>query len=856
MSLPTAPKDVSAHPIKGSVVDPVVKADKEADVDRKIRLYGVIEAFRQGRMPSNAQIDETLQYVTANSPVDENALSAEGRKLIQDARDIVETARVMVQEKNADELFQNFVWHTRDVDVDAAKKDPSQVLPVDKEKAKDDGQIAVQHLRTILSLILTNSEVRKLLSDFSLIGRDLLARGASKAADGLRPDQEALAHVNDSAPNDQFVTKGGRTAGPNETPVLEARVPGTDHTVSQHPKDALGTGATVKTSEGETLSGQEAYERGQNKAGELQAQGQGLAQDAQGQAQDHIDDVQNSSDPEVASEEKKRGLFDKVRGLRDNLSSKVPQEHKDRAAEHKDRAREFFTEEYFPEERRDQFIFRGKKVIIECQKHDDYQESIRWLLGYAEEYAAHGKTIAAHGKDSHGALTGQDGLQTATSELRTLLERFAGGQSMDVVFDAANALIEDAKADEGLREWFKSVDAYLRKVLLDAGYVLEPDCNSRGTAIRDSGRQFYDGKYKTHFDNLFSSVGTFFKAMGNDPLNVRFGEDWARLTRDLLFDSEGGLKFKPELWGDIRKVILPTLVDKVGYIPIPRIEYTDDALDLVVENLTLSGRNLFPNVVSLEAHNFVKFSPYATIPDEGHHEFTFTFAQMQADMRDVAFYFRKKTGIPKLSDSGLADVVLGGEGLTATVHLVASTKDKSSVFKVKNVVVKVDTLKFSIRDSKHDFLYKTLKPLATGLVKKQIQKAIKDAITTGMEYVDGQLVGVRDRYDAAKATEGASRAQVLHDTFAQKKEEASATASTASAKNSHFKVVHNKRNSILSDSGHPAGWVNRTTEREESAVKGADWRSEAFSIVNPTSPSSPTSPTAGASPSHVGAGAA
>jgi hypothetical protein len=36
---------------------------------------------------------------------------------------------------------------------------------------------------------------------------------------------------------------------------------------------------------------------------------------------------------------------------------------------------------------------------------------------------------------------------------------------------------------------------------------------------------------------------------------------------------------------------------------------------------------------------------------------------MQADMRDVAFYFRKKSGI-KMTDSGLADVVLGGEGLT------------------------------------------------------------------------------------------------------------------------------------------------------------------------------------------------
>jgi hypothetical protein len=85
------------------------------------------------------------------------------------------------------------------------------------------------------------------------------------------------------------------------------------------------------------------------------------------------------------------------------------------------------------------------------------------------------------------------------------------------------------------------------------------------------------------------------------------------------------------------------------------------------------------------------------------------------------------------------------------------------VFKVKSVIVKVDTLKFSIRDSKHDFLYKTLKPLATGLVKKQIEKAIRSSITTGMEYVDGQLVGVRDRMASAKVTEGESRSKVLQD---------------------------------------------------------------------------------------------
>ena len=89
----------------------------------------------------------------------------------------------------------------------------------------------------------------------------------------------------------------------------------------------------------------------------------------------------------------------------------------------------------------------------------------------------------------------------------------------------------------------------------------------------------------------------------------------------------------------------------------------------MVENLTLQGRNLFPNFVEIEASNSMKFSPYNTISDSGRHVFKLTLRQIQADMRDVAFYYRKKTGIPKLADSGLADVLLGGGGLNVCLPL-------------------------------------------------------------------------------------------------------------------------------------------------------------------------------------------
>jgi len=48
---------------------------------------------------------------------------------------------------------------------------------------------------------------------------------------------------------------------------------------------------------------------------------------------------------------------------------------------------------------------------------------------------------------------------TVTSELRPLLECFANGHSMDVIFVAANMLIDDGNNDGALGEWFRSLNS-------------------------------------------------------------------------------------------------------------------------------------------------------------------------------------------------------------------------------------------------------------------------------------------------------------------------------------------------------------------------------------------------------------
>ena len=100
----------------------------------------MVEAFRNGRLPTNAQIDKTLQYILDHSPVDVHKLSPEGKNLVQDIKDILETSRLMVHQKNADQLLQNFIWHTRAVDSQKLKTNGLNEAPPDESLKSDTDQ--------------------------------------------------------------------------------------------------------------------------------------------------------------------------------------------------------------------------------------------------------------------------------------------------------------------------------------------------------------------------------------------------------------------------------------------------------------------------------------------------------------------------------------------------------------------------------------------------------------------------------------------------------------------------------------------------------------------------------------------
>lgn len=725
---------------------------KEADVDRKMRFYGILQAFRQGRMPDNEQIFDALTYAEKNSPVDESKLSDEGKVLVKDIREIIASLRNIVKTKNSDQEIQKFIHSSAKADYKGAT---GMTSSTSKEEAKKDSETAGEALRTLVKLFLRNGEVRKLANDLGLIGRDVFADAAQYTAGKTRPGEEKMASVDQPAPENEF----------------HDDIPQGFKTKSKEEKEAEKLKKESEKKESEAVNGD----------------------------------------------------------AKTNVADKIPDKHKETAKEHKEKTLNYLKEN-FPQERRDQFIYRFKKVLVECQRHKDYQDAMDFFLTAFENYKGVANDAHTQVEQNAKSLGNESSLSSAIKDFRTVLERFANGRPTQPIVDALDVLYNDCAKDPELKNFFKQVDTYVRRCVQEPGFVMKEEANTQARQLRTEGKKFFvgegegqKGKYQPHLEKFFDEVKTFFSAMGDDPVNKDFGEKWHKLGRDVFFDSEGKATFKPHLWDDIRDPILPQLLKHVGFIPIPRIEYSDPMVDLVIENLNIDPANILPNLAEIEAHHFHRISAFKNIKDNHKGSVKILLSQIQTDIRDVAWSINKKQGFPSLKDSGLADVFLGGQGLTVSVALETETGTRDA-FKVKEVKCKIHKIDFAVRKSKHSVLIKILRPLARSIIKKQIctvaQKGIRDA-----------LEQLNEHLTVAKEAEKGKKMDTLKARFNPEKE-------PKGEPKGQFKLPTSKRDSILPNMGSPDGWVNKIdTKAEEASASGPsnkpDWYSPAFSIVAP-----------------------
>lgn len=664
------------------------------------------------------------------------------------------------------------------------------------EKIWDNWRIGEENGKQILTSFPVN--------DATILLRDIAGDAASNAASKVKPNQDQLSQIDHPADDNTWHDVPDMSTGNiksqlkntygKQTPVgkEDLRDAAGDATQAAHPNN------TRDPADAALLAGQD------------RADGTSSGLDAQTGAQNGAATLQQRA------------------------SANIPEETKQRGRETRDKTKNYISKK-MPEERREQTIWRLKKMVVECQGHPDYQQAITTLLDLAEQYAGHANTI---GQQSTGTVKGahtDSSLKKAEDDLKTLIERFANGTSTNDLFDSINTIYRDADQDPELKSWFKHIDAYVRKCLKQQGYIMEDSATDEWNTLYDRGNFLLRDRYRNHTDRIVDEIKFLGNEFDNDPQNKQFAASLNKLFADLGNDENGKPTFKPHLLKDLSEVILPAVFEGIRYVPIPRIEYSDPMVDAIIENLVIESDNLIPNIFELESDNYFRWGR-KKVANKNRNSVTLSVSGVQMDLRDVSYHIKRKQGTPKITDTGVADIFLGGTGFSFKMKMSTTEKsDKQNFFKIEKVDVDVKNFDIKLKQSKHKLLFTLFKPFMLKVIRPALQKALEKAIKDQAHELDSMLYQVKVEADRAaqEVVENPENAPNIYSRYVsavQKKMLQGKNKAEQVASQTKVNMAMTQADSIFPDIKLPGGISSKATEYRDLALKGTTWESPVFGL--------------------------
>ena len=431
-----------------------------------------------------------------------------------------------------------------------------------------------------------------------------------------------------------------------------------------------------------------------------------------------------------------------------------------------------------------------------------------------------------------GVISSNEGSLTS---IKTLLERFANSTSADDVFDAINNLYRDAERDPELKNWFKSLDSYIRKCLKESGFIMQDAANEEWNQLQDKGNFLLRERYRDHTNRLLDEIKFFGQQFDEDPQNKKFAASLQKLFNDLGNDQNGKPTFKKHLVKDLSEVIVPATLESVRYVPVPRIEYSDPQVDAIIENLVIESDNLAPNSFEFGSDNYFRWGR-KTVTSKNKNKVMVSVSGVQMDLKDVSYYIKKKQGFPALTDTGVMDIFMGGSGFSFKIAMETADKsEKAHFFKINSVKVDIKSLTIKLKQSKHKLLFNVFRPLMFAILRPAVGKVLEKLIKDQTHTLDGKAYEIHQEAErAAKAAQNdPENAPNIYKRYADaaKKNVTSkkAKAEEVSA-DKKANVAMTQNDSIFPQVKLPGGISTKATEYKALAAKGDKWESPVFGI--------------------------
>lgn len=386
------------------------------------------------------------------------------------------------------------------------------------------------------------------------------------------------------------------------------------------------------------------------------------------------------------------------------------------------------------------------------QESDGYLEAMKWLLDTFQYY----EREVAMNPDASPLL---NSTRELLRRVVAILERFANNRSLSTVQLSIIQLYRRVLDDPSFNVLGTDTDAYLRRVLLERGFLQTHDCVPEAEALWDRwGQWFADELNRAQWNVLFKAFSTWLGLqdddpdpemwLPDDPVTRRLEEDLRRVARILLGN-------KRVVWADICRLIFPSVCGW-GYVTIPRLEVCTPKVELVLENIHLSLANVIPTLTTYASQDIFKFTPFGELDaycaSKNRKRIQLRLEQVQADARDILACVRVKWPF-RFAEQGRANVALTRQGVIVNLDIEVNLDPAATrVLVIHEAKVSVDEAKITAHGTSRDTLFRLALPLATPFLRRLIAHKMTIKLNVLLERLNTEAVILRDRAQAEDAS--------------------------------------------------------------------------------------------------------
>jgi len=308
---------------------------------------------------------------------------------------------------------------------------------------------------------------------------------------------------------------------------------------------------------------------------------------------------------------------------------------------------------------------------------------------------------------------------------------------MNAILDQARAIRSLVKNDQRIQMLLIEARQFFEAILRQPAMLDNPAEVSRGRSLIQQttsvAREYKDSIFVKQF---FSNVTALLGAIRDDPSNRRLAAAFKELGTTVVSTNPqtGEKELNTQSLSELRQLLIPLVMEQLRSVPISTIEGSNDSYDFRLDGIILAANDIAPDRIRLKYDNDVEFDFRSlSLADARRSDLTVYLSGMRTRLDNVHFWYRRKS-FPKISDEGIANISLEGDGLDLKFRVRVAPA--MPYFHVSKVDCDIDRMRVRIIEAKHAALDKIVTSVFSGAIRKRVELAIEERLATTMERVE------------------------------------------------------------------------------------------------------------------------